>query len=439
MLKKIGNSLFENVGLKLVALGAAFILWLVVVNINDPNVTKTFSCSVTIENEDYLEEQGYTYEIVDGSTVYFSVTAKRSIIGNLSNSDFKATADMQSVENLSQIPIDVTATRYSSQVEITKRTQYVEITVEELMTSQYIITTQQSGEPADGYVVSSLSASPNVLKVSGPASVVEQISKVVAIVSVDNISTDISDSVIPTLYDEDGNTIDTSKLSMNLDSVTVSVSVQNEKTITLEAETTGTPADGYYLMDITFDPEEIEVMGEAVNLNTLSSIVIPADVLDIDGATEDVVAEVDISAYLPDGVTLVDSSQKNVTVTAKIEQASTMTVELPTSNLTIVDTPMNSTASFVSDTVSVVIIGLDADLSALDTSSITGTVSAAGLSAGTHNVEVELDLDEGTYSYQYATTSIYIQETTASTSTTTSGSTTLDSGTSTDSTSDTTE
>ena len=58
MLKKIGKVLFHNFGLKIAALLAAIVIWFVIININDPEITRNYSCAVTIENADALSEQG---------------------------------------------------------------------------------------------------------------------------------------------------------------------------------------------------------------------------------------------------------------------------------------------------------------------------------------------------------------------------------------------
>lgn len=321
MLKKIGNVLFRNIGLKIAAVIASILLWFVIVNINDPEITRNFSCAVTIENADYLTEQGKTFEIVDGSTAYFNVRAKRSIMKNLSESDFRAVADMTNVQDYSLVPINVTATRYSGQLEITKITKYLEIMTEDMQSGQYIIAAEYSGTPAKGYVVGSLTVSPNVLKVSGPASIISQIDKVVATINVDNIAADISDSVIPQLYNSQGEVIDTTRLTLNLTSVIVRAEIYSIKEVGMTVETSGEPAEGYEVTDVILSPETVTVMGDTATLNALSQITIPAEVLDVTDAEEDVTVSIDITAYLPEGVTLVDSDEKDVMIAAIIEKS----------------------------------------------------------------------------------------------------------------------
>ena len=81
MAKKILKSLTNNFGFKLLAFIFAFMLWLVVYNIEDPVITRPYTAIVTVKNEDKIKEMNKCYEILDDSNVVsFSVSAKRSII-----------------------------------------------------------------------------------------------------------------------------------------------------------------------------------------------------------------------------------------------------------------------------------------------------------------------------------------------------------------------
>ena len=54
MVKKIGQKITHNFGLKLLAILFAIVLWIVVVNIDDPTQTLSYTTSVNLENTSYL-------------------------------------------------------------------------------------------------------------------------------------------------------------------------------------------------------------------------------------------------------------------------------------------------------------------------------------------------------------------------------------------------
>ena len=112
MANKILKTLVNNIGYKILAVVFAFILWLVVYNIDDPNKTVRFTTNVTVENESAVTDMNKCYEVLNGTnTVTFSVTAKRSVINKLEDTDFTATADMNrmivdSDNKTARVPID---------------------------------------------------------------------------------------------------------------------------------------------------------------------------------------------------------------------------------------------------------------------------------------------------------------------------------------------
>ena len=170
MLKKITKLITNNFGLKILAVLFSVALWLVVVNIDDPKTTRTFTTTVSIENGNYLTGIGKYYEIVNNSsTVTFKASGKRSYLERMSNSDFKAVADMESIENMSRVPIDITPQRYTSNVSVTNKTYYLELEVEELRSESFVIAVETVGEVGDQKALGSVSISPNILRVSGPS------------------------------------------------------------------------------------------------------------------------------------------------------------------------------------------------------------------------------------------------------------------------------
>ena len=76
------EKLTKNLDLKILAILFSVILWLVIVNIDDPVKSVQFSdVNVKILNASVLEKQGKVYEIEDGTNlVTVTVIGRRSII-----------------------------------------------------------------------------------------------------------------------------------------------------------------------------------------------------------------------------------------------------------------------------------------------------------------------------------------------------------------------
>ena len=116
MKTRLKNIFLNNIGLKLLAILFAVGLWFLVMNFNDPTQTKTFTTNVSVVNQEAILDQGKYYEILSGNTVTFRVSAKRSVLEQLSGEDFEAYADMEYIDDTGRVPIAILANKYGDQI-----------------------------------------------------------------------------------------------------------------------------------------------------------------------------------------------------------------------------------------------------------------------------------------------------------------------------------
>lgn len=404
--KKILRTLTNNLGFKILALIFAFVMWLLVCNIDDPVKTKTFTCSVTLENADALADMNKYYEITNGTSVTFVATAEISTLEKLSDYDFKAVADMSRIlisEDMTAatIPIEITCSRYSNSVKINAKNRYMTLALEDLQTNRFMINADTKGTVAEGYALGEITISaPNVIQVSGPASVVSRISRVAATINVDGMSVDIQDNVIPELYDADENIIDTTKLTLSIDLIAINAKILSTKEVPVYFSTSGTPEEPYSVVDITSEPQSVWIKGSSAILNPITSITVPEEVLNVEGAAADIVTTIDVSEYLPAGVELMDKAAAMVSVAVKVEAYRTREYSISTGQITMNGELTDLRAAFAQNTAAVRISGMESALDQLSADMITGSISLEGLREGTHSVPVTLNLDSDLYTQE---------------------------------------
>jgi YbbR domain-containing protein len=222
------------------------------------------------------------------------------------------------------------------------------------------------------------------------------------------MSQNLSDNVVPILYDEAGNEIDTTKLKLSKTTVTVNAAILGTKKVALNMSAQGTPADGYALAGITSSVSNVWIKGATATINPITSIEIPASVLDITGATSSLETTINITDYLPDGVALLDSSEATVLVVVDIEAYETRNFEIPVDNITIEGLAVENELTFSQGAVYVNITGLAVDLDSLNEETLRGNVDVTELSLGSHVVNVEVDIDENKFVVAASRTQIVI-------------------------------
>lgn len=414
MLKTIGRRLMNNIGLKVLALFLAVGLWMAVVNIDNPVVRRTMTVSVTMKNQDYITSMGkYLDTLSDNNTITFSYTTTRSVWQNISASDFSATADLQKIEAKEsgnyRVPVNVSATRNASQITIETKQIYLDVSLEDLAKHQFQIKANTSGTVAAGCALGAVELdSANVIQVSGPASVINRIDSVIATVNVDGMSTDVTDYAVPVFYDVNGEVIDTTKLEKSVENVKITAQILDTKDVRLNLSTMGSVAEGYQLVDVYCNPLSVRVKGLSATLNTLDRIMIPAEVLDLTDATMTIDKTIDISSYLPAGVSLVISSDAKVHVTAEIEKIETKEFKVPVANIASEGLKSGYQLSYTERYLTVYVSAGKTALGHLNVADIKGTINVENLESGLHLAAVDILLDDTVYMVSDVLTEIEI-------------------------------
>lgn len=408
MLRKVTKRITNNFGLKVLAAVFAIIIWLVVVNIEDPEKTKGFVIPVTIENSDYLTDMGKTYDILNNSDkISFTVTGKRSIIEELSESDFTAVANMENInDEMTTIPVSVTASRYANQIEINKRDATLKISVENLKTARYTVQVKTKGTPTAYCYVESAVANPKKITITGPESVLNQIATVQAEVDVSGAEENIETNSKIVLLDKEGNEISQDRLTLNRTSVAIDVTVTMGKSVPLKFVTNGTPAEGYRFKEAESSISSVNLVGSSEVLATISELEVSGSQMNISGASSNVLASVDLSKFLPEGVALASDQPKQISVTLVIEGRTSKSFAVPVKNITVKNLPSNYQMEFNSDTVTVNLLGFAEGLADINPEDITGTIDASSFNPGVLAAQVSVDGDYSVSEIPYASVTV---------------------------------
>lgn len=418
MINKILKALSKNLGFKILAVIFAFTLWITVYNLEDPTKTKSLTINVTVTNKESVEGLGKYFEIQDGTNqVTFSVTAARSILDKLDESDFTAVANMEHIKideegTTGTIPIDITCTANvnSNSVKLSASNKNMKVSLEDLMSKQFVVKANAIGTVAEGYALGRVEVTaPNVLKVSGPKSIVEKIAAVVATIDVGGMSESRTTyQATPILFDSKGNEIDTTRLTLSNTTVNVEAEILNTKEVGISVKLSGEVAEGYMVTAISSDPTTILLKGNKTILNTITAIEIPEGLISVAGANKDVTTTIDVSEYIPEGVELLDPEQATIEITISIGKIKEKSFSVKTSDIMVTGLPTHATIEFALSSVAVNISGLETDINLLTAAGLNPSIDVTDLEPGTHRVKLVLDIDENKYTYETIEVTIVI-------------------------------
>ncbi len=420
------NRLTRNVGLKLSSVLLAVVLWLVVNSITNPTVPQTYyNIPVKLVNTDLITESGQVYEVLDGTDVINRVVvrAPRSVVSELKDENIIATADVNDISSLDTIAIKLTTDRSNRDISsITGNIDTVKLKIENEKMKSLALKTSTSGEVADGYLVGDIITDQNLVRITGPESIVDQITKASVDVEIGGMTNDIVTNAEIKLYDAEDHEVSNKNITQNIKTVGVKVGIWQKKSVPIIYNVSGIAAQGYRATgEITDSGENVEIAGKASTLRNISSIEIPAEVLDITGQTESLVKEIDLRQFLPDNIFLVNSEDAVRTVTVSVEAEISKRLEIRGDRVRMVNMPDGYQVSIseLDESFVIEVIGLSRDVATLQAGNITGTVDVArwmqesGMEEpqpGFYTVEVDFGLPENVALRDAVTVMLHISE-----------------------------
>ncbi len=410
-MKTLKRLLFNNWGLKLISLIIAFLLWGVVISIDDPVDDKTFNnIRVNLVNTQLVTDKNMVYEILDGTGMLRSVSfeAPKSIREEIEAGDIIAEADLNELTTTDTVPITFSCPKYGQNVtNISGNISYVKLNIEEKAKKWIDISYNLVGEVANGYVISSVAMDQNRMEIEGPASKVAEVSKAVVDINIAGISRDMSLSADVHLKNVDGANLNYATLAKSTDRVKVNVVVYATKEVPIEYEVSGEPAEGYAAIgkvDIT--PETVLIAGPNVALANTSAITIPAEVIDITGATEDYEVTLGLRRFLSNSIMFADKEfDGNATIKVYVEELVEENLKVTARDVQIINKPSGMIAGDLETTKipDLRIRGLAEHVSAVEVNDLNAVVDVAAwmerqgievLTSGTYLLPVTFEIPE---------------------------------------------
>lgn len=401
MLTKLKMSLTNNIGLKFLAVLIALVLWLAIVNVNDPEKTITVSnIPISVTNESAITSRDMVYNVKSEQYLNITVSGKRSIVSNLSAEDFRATASLKELSKVNSIPVDVTTKNASLGRKITivkQSAQTILVDVENVEEKDFTdLVVEYTGKVADGYVAGLSSMSTDEVTVKAPTSIIDKIKKVAVRCSLDGANTNISKKCPVILYDKNDKEIKSDEIELSDKKIRVNVNVLRAKQVpisTINKDELGKPADGYVVDDVILSSDSITVYGSEESLDSIESLDIQDDI-DVSDAKGDVTQNIDVTGKLPKGLSV--SGESTIAVKVVIKKLITRTFEYDASEVSLNDLSSDLDVQLVTKKVKVTLQGEEEVISQLTKDDMAISADLGKVKEGTTTVHVDVAVPDNT-------------------------------------------
>ncbi len=317
-MKSIWKRFQHNLGLKIIALFFAIIIWSFIIVVDDPlRVRRIADVPVVVLGLENLEEAGL---IVRNDEVFNSVTmevdAKISETNRLNIGAVTVTADIRSIQRKGQYEIFLSGeTTVGSVVSISP--SVITLDVDDRITREIPVSYAYEGQLAESLYHLEPSLSTAAIEITGAQTDVERVTSAVCVIDLNKVTESVNSSYSLKLLDKDNQEIPSDLFVNTLPVVTVQMPVYAKKSLDIISdpaaciENVSAVASGYQVSDIDFSQMTITVYGTKEALAELESVGIQP--VRVNGLRANKTFEVEL--LLPEGVEQVSQTPIRMTVT----------------------------------------------------------------------------------------------------------------------------
>ena len=306
MMERLRSMVQHNLPAKIVALIVAVVLWLYVMNDQNPAMEGTYTVPVTIENA----PEGYQMS-ADADSVTIRVRGPRSFFVAAERGDFHARMSLADfTEGTRAYAVEASIPYGFDLVGISP--DKINVNLDRIVEQPVLAVVATDGFPAEGFTVAKFEQEYKTVMIEGPRSLVDQVAQATGHINLNGLSSDDTAEVKLVPLNADGREVAGGTLTPSTTHVFLKFARSlSRKVVEVEAHPRSDLPPALKLEGITVEPSRIEIAGTGDVIGTITSI----------GTEEFSLADVHttekrtVKLVLPPGVTVTDP---NVTVEIKV-------------------------------------------------------------------------------------------------------------------------
>ncbi len=389
----------ENLPWKIAALVIATMLWLFVINTQNPTQPQEISgIRVQINGEDLLKEQGYELtnraEILNQNFKVVVSGPRLEVDKLLRNpSSITATLNLADYEDdLTRDSISDTNVNYTVRINTDgtnvvikdKKPQVTKVLIDKIESKEQRVTYEIAEDITNQYTLlgdGKPIISPEKIIITGAKSEIDKVTEAKVFIKAEDFSAEQLVNNVPVkLYDIDGNEI--SGLKLSTETVEVKLPIGSEKVVPIKINYTGEMPEGYVLTKVDTATQNVTIVGKSEVIAKISQIELKP--IDLSKITESKLLQVQM--VLPDGVVSLENNTVSVSLQVGEENNLNYPILMSELNLTVEGIGEGLTYEILNSSINVELQGLSDDLIITEKSDIKATLDLTNYTEGEYTL-----------------------------------------------------
>lgn len=328
----------RNTVLKLVSLIFAILLWVYVMDVENPEMLKLIkNVDVKVTGTEKLQTEGLVLLDTAIPSIDVTVKGRRSEVNNVDRSDIRLTMDVSTLAQGEHVVRVDRAVNLDNIVITGLSKQALTVNVDKFAEQLKPVEIAFRGEAKEGFITEAAVPDPPMVLISGPETVVNNVVKLRGDVDSTSI-TAMTEAQIPIrAVDAAGNSVE--GVSLASKSVKANLSLFMTKPLSVNPVLVGNAAEGYELVDVQIDPATVVLKGEEEKVANFSYLKTKPIELAGMNKTETLNVELD----LPEGITAMNL-EAPLKVLVKIEAVKTRELSYDPEELQFINVAAGSSA-----------------------------------------------------------------------------------------------
>lgn len=378
----------------LLAVSIAFVLWVYVITVVSPNSEDTFyNIPVVLQGEPMLESYGLMNVTENIPTVTLRLSGNRSDLNKINSSNITLVADLSKVyeagiANLRytiSYPGDIPSGAFNVE------SQYpgtITIEVERRIKKEVPVNIRYVGELSEDFIVDMENKilDYNTVTVSGPESVIDQITQAVIDVDLEGKTVSFSDNYRYSLCNDQGEPVDAQKVETNVAQVNLTLYIERVKELPLVLTVVDGGGATEETSEIKIDPATVKVSGSDLVMENLTELNLGT--INLEELLED--TELSFAIMLPEGVKFMDPDVQTAAVSLKFPNLTTRT--LTVSAMQAINVPEGMDVEFLTKSLNITVRGEKNLLKNLVSADIVVTVDFTDAQLGSYTIKPNITL-----------------------------------------------
>ena len=379
----------------LLAITIALVLWVYVITVVSPNSEVTiYNIPVVVQGEPMLESYGLMNVTENIPTVTLKLSGNRSDLNKVNASNITVVVDLSKVYEAG-----TTNLRYSISYPgdvpagaLTEESRYpstIPIEVERKIRKEVPVNIRYVGELSEDFIVDKENKilDYNTVTVSGPESVVDQITQAIIDVDLTGKTVSFSDNYRYSLCNDQDEPVDAQKVETNVAQVNLTLYIERVKELPLVVTVVNGGGATKETSEIKIDPKTVKVSGSEIVMENLTELNLGT--IELSELLED--TEMSFVIQLPDGVKFMDPDVTTANVTVKFPSLST--TKLVITDIRAENVPEGMKVEFWTKSLEVTLRGDKNLIARVTPEAVVAVVDFSNAQLGTYTIKSNISLN----------------------------------------------